>query len=138
MCTKTDPTAASQEQPVQGRIYNRSIVRVVGSILGLQESDHVVQTGGPIGEETWVVREKLRGNPGKPVQPVSMLSSRWNTRLTLRHRSPLVKTWGQGSCPQPSLSTSSRMGQCLPAMEPSLSAITVLSIVNREAVSTFV
>lgn len=53
---------------------NRSIVRAIGSTLGLQESDRVVQTGGSLGKETWVVGGKLRGNPSKTGQPVPRLS----------------------------------------------------------------
>lgn len=63
---KIDPTAASQGQPVQGRMSNRSAVVAVVSILCLRETNRLVQAGGSICKERWVLGEKLRSIPGKP------------------------------------------------------------------------
>lgn len=71
---ETDPTAASQGQPVQGRMSKRSVVVAGVSILGLQETDRLVQAGGSICKGRWVLGGKLRSIPGKPKQTVSRLS----------------------------------------------------------------
>lgn len=52
--------AASQGQPVQGRMGDRSVAGTVGSILGLQETNHLVQAGGSVCKESWVLEGKLR------------------------------------------------------------------------------
>lgn len=93
---KIDPTAASQGQPVQGR---------------MDDSQFLVSKK----VTTWSRQEaqfagKLRGNPGEPRQSVSRLSwlvlNRWSAGLTLRYLGPLLVTWGQGWF---SLSTSAPM-----------------------------
>lgn len=104
---------------------NTTIARAIGSILGRQERDHVVQTRDPIIKETWVLGRKLR-QPREACIQAQLVTAKDGAQ---GHWDLLVVTRG---IPFHSCSN----GQCPPVVEFSSPSIAAITIFIKEAVTT--